>query len=56
MHSMAGGLLSHKKHLFRITLQTAILEGAIFAYQDPDSQKILSVGIAYGPGTNFLGR
>jgi len=55
IHAMAGGLASRKRDLFRLTLQTAVLEGAIFVYEEPESQKILSVGIAYGPGTDFLG-
>ena len=56
IHAMAGGLSSHKRDLFRLTIQTAALEGAIFVCKEPESQKIFSVGIAYGPGTDFLGR
>ncbi|KAF8801575.1 hypothetical protein BYT27DRAFT_7174041 [Phlegmacium glaucopus] len=52
---MTGGTPELKAVLFRLIFRAAALEGMIFVNQDPVSQKFLSVGACFGPGTRFLG-
>jgi len=53
--AMTGGDLQLRADLLRLTLRAAALEGSIFVVQGPTSQKLVSVGICFGPGINFLG-
>ncbi|KAF8812024.1 hypothetical protein BYT27DRAFT_7335889 [Phlegmacium glaucopus] len=52
---MTGGKSQLKDDLYRLIVRAAALEGMIFVGQDPASHKFVSVGICFGPGTNFLG-
>lgn len=55
-NAMTGGVRSFKFDLYRLLLRAAALEGKILAVRARGSNNIVAVGVAFGPGVDFLGR
>lgn len=54
--AMTGDVRALKFDLFRLVLRAATLEGKILAVLKERSENIAAIGVAFGPGVDFLGR